>query len=373
MTSAPGPDLAVIGGGIIGLACARELALAGTRVVLLERGEPGREASRAAAGMLAPLSEVRQPGALFDACRDGRDRWEEWHARVCAEAGVAVEYDRSGTFVVAADDAEEVALEEMAAAAQRLGEPVEEAPMAEVFSQVPDLRPESRRAILLAGEHRVDNVRFCAALAEAAGRAGVELRRGTTVHAAERTAGGVRLTTSDGTLEVERVVLAGGAWSGRIAGVEPLPVQPVRGQMLRLEGAPWPWRGCVRVLGRYYGIRRGPQGLLVGATLEEAGFADHTTPAGLALLTSIVRTAWPRLAEAPVAETWSGLRPGSPDDQPIVGRYRDWPLWIAGGHFRNGIVLAAWTASRLTPWVTGCTDEPAANPFRWARFAPESL
>jgi glycine oxidase len=367
------PDIAIVGGGIIGLACARELALAGAQVVVLERGEPGRESSWAAAGMLAPLSEVRHPGAMFEACRDGRDLWPEWHGRVSAEAGVEVEYDRSGTFVVAANDAEEQVLEEMAAAARRLGEPIEDVPMGEVFVEVPDLRPESRRAIRLPGEHRVDNVRLCEALVVAVERVGVEVRRGAQVGAAERTPTGVRLRLSDGSLEVTQAVLAGGAWSGQIAGVEPLPVRPVRGQMLRLDGAAWPWRGCVRVLGRYYGIRRGAQGLLVGATVEETGFVDHTTPAGVASLLSVVATAWPGLAEARLVEVWSGLRPGSPDDQPIVGRYRDWPLWIASGHFRNGILLAPWTALKIAPWALGTSDEPADNPFRWARFAAESL
>lgn len=369
--SARGTDVLVLGGGVIGLACARELARRGASVRLLERGSVGREASAAAGGMLAPLSEVRVSGPLFAACRASRDRWPEWLAAVVAAAGRSVEYDDSGALITARDRPEELAvLDEMAAAARELGEPSRPVELAELFGQVPDLTRETVRALHLPGEHRVDNVELCRVLRRAAEAAGVEVVEGARAVAARREGASMAVELADGSRQsAAAALLAGGAWSGGIEGVDPLPVRPVRGQMLRVAGVEWPWSGCVRMLGIRYAIRRGAGDLLFGATLEEAGFAAGPTVAGLGELLAHFREAFPSLVEARVTDVWSGWRPGTPDELPVLGRYRDWPLWIAAGHYRNGILLAPWTAATLTPWVLGAADEPAGHAFAWSRFA----
>jgi len=160
-------------------------------------------------------------------------------------------------------------------------------------------------------------------------------------------------------------VLAAGAWSGRIPGLPPLPVRPVRGQIVLLGGIEWPWSGSLR-RGHSYAVRRGATGLLVGSTLEESGFDKHNTVAGVEELLAFARELLPGTAKARLETTWAGLRPGTPDDLPILGRLPGWPALAATGHYRNGILLAPWTAREVARLATGKGEEIAA--FSPARF-----
>jgi glycine oxidase len=240
---------------------------------------------------------------------------------------------------------------------------------------VPDVAPSVRRALRLSGDHRVDNVQACAVLAAAAAHAGATLTYGFEVLRVERSEEQVRVIGKSGTREAARLVLAGGAWSGRIPGLPMLPVRPVRGQMVLLTGVAWPWRGSVRsVLGDgAYAVRRGATGLLVGSTVEEAGFDNHPTLAGIEGLLAFARRAFPGLAGAHLETVWAGLRPGTPDDLPFLGPLPGWPAVLAAtGHFRNGILLAPWTAREVVRMVLdgAGTDIGSSirSPFSPARF-----
>ncbi len=374
----------VVGGGIIGLAAARELAGRGLSVTLLERDEPSLQASAAAAGMLAPLAEVPEPGPMFEAARDARDRWGEFAAEVADDAGLdspdAFGYDTSGALAVAADDETAEALTGLARAATELGEVVSEMPVDEARRLVPDVTADLRRALHLPGDHRVDNVAFCRALVTAARSRGVLVQPGSEVESLEETADGVRLRIAGSpggeggprTLEAGAVLLAAGAWSGKLLGSPTLPVSPVRGQMMSLGDVHWPWTGSVRAGERYVVRRqslakavRREDTVLVGATVEaDAGFQTENTASGLADLTAFVRRLFPGLADRPVRSVWAGLRPGSPDGLPFIGavpgRSR---TWVATGHYRNGILLAPWTARRITDRIIGGEPAPEADPF----------
>lgn len=360
-------DVLVIGGGIIGLACARELARAGRRVEILERLPAGAEASLAAAGMLAPLAEVPEPGPLLEACRASRDLWPAWIAELAQETGLSIEYDASGSLLLALDAGEEAHLEKLAAAAAALGEQVEEIEAGTLREWVPDSAPDVRRAFRLPGDHRVDNVQACAVLAAAALGTGVTVTYGFEVERIERTATGVRVHSRDEIREAELLVLAAGAWSGQIPGPPALPVRPVRGQMLLLQGIDWPWRGSVRGL-HGYAVRRGMTALLVGATVEEAGFFSHPTVAGVESLLAFTRRALPGLDKARLETVWAGLRPGTPDDLPLVGFLPGWPVLAATGHFRNGILLAPWTAREVARQAAGERASEEAAAFAPSRF-----
>jgi glycine oxidase len=363
------PDAVVLGGGIIGLACARELAAAGMRVVLLERQPQGAEASKAAAGMLAPLFEADSPAPLVAAGRASRDLWTRWapelEAEAETEAAGGVDYDRSGALWFALDEEDETAMAHAAAACRQLGEPVEEISAEELERLTPGVAASVRRVLHFAGDHRVDNVRVCDALTAACRRRGVELRYAVRVLDVSR--GGVddrpavRITTDAGTVEAGLLVLAAGAWSGRVPGLPALPVRPVRGQMALLGGVGWPWKGISRQR-QVYLVRRGESGLLVGATVEEAGFDAHPTAAGIAGLLDRARRAYPALGGARLEAAWAGLRPGTPDDLPIVGWLPGWPALAATGHFRSGVLLAPWTAQQIARLATAAAQGSQA-PF----------
>lgn len=367
------PDVAVVGGGLIGLAAARALAREGMQVVVLEAGEPARQASWAGAGMLAPLAETPVPGPFFAACRRSRDLWRSYAAELEEESGIDLDYDASGT--IALPDAPGH-LAALAAAAASLGEPWEKMDGAAAAALMPGLSPAIGEALQLPGEHRVDNRAAGAALLTALERRAVPVRSGWPVAAIEARPGGVVLRRADGeALPAGAAVVAAGAWSGRIAGLPPIPVLPVHGQMLALAEVLWPFQGCVRGA-HFYTVRRAGGRLLVGATAEEIGFAEWPTPAGIAALTGWLAATFPGLANRPLTEIWSGLRPATADRLPLLGELER-NVWVATAHFRNGILLAPWTAERLADLVQGRPpatedDRRALELFapRGARLAP---
>jgi glycine oxidase len=368
------PDVLVVGGGIIGLACARELALAGMKVEVLERRSAGAEASLAAAGLLTPMADP-VPGPLLDACRASRDLWLSWVPALTEETGLTIEHDSSGSILVALDDREEIWLDRVASSARDCGEPVEEIDGSVLARWVPDASPGIRRSLLLSGDHRVDNVQATTVVAIAAQRAGAVVTYSAEVERIERAGDGVRLVGRDRDWEADLLIMAAGSWSGHIPGLPPLPVRPVRGQMLMLGGVDWPWNGSLRGPHGYV-VRRGATGLLVGATSEDVGFASYNTAGGVDRLLRFALQTLPGLENARLETTWAGLRPATPDGFPILGPVPGWPVIAATGHYRNGILLAPWTAREIARIVAeggiggigGAGDLDGTGPFSPARF-----
>lgn len=369
-------DILVVGGGIVGLACAEALALRGLQVALVDREDPKRPAGLgatwASAGMIAPLAEVPEGDPFLDVCLGSRDLWTRWapdleDATRSELDGGTLDYDRSGAFLVAdRPHVEPDRLERFAEAARLAGEPLERPAHEAIRRSIPDASPDLDFGLRLAGEHRVDNRRVCVALHHRLRALGVELTR-ADVQSIEAQSGEVVVRTAEGTLRAGAVLVAAGAWSAGIAGLPELPISPLRGQMMRLKGVDWPFQGCVRGTG-YYAVRRRNGDLLIGATEDDAGFHCAVTPSGLAELTGWLGRVFPSLIDHPVTETWAGLRPSTPDGRPILEQVEN-RVWVAAGHHRNGILLAPWTAQTMTRWIVDGSPPVERDLFALGRFA----
>jgi glycine oxidase len=369
------PDVVVIGGGLIGCLAARALADDGRRVTLFERGAGlGRRASTAAAGMLSPQMEWAEDmlvgGAMLDLCVAARGRWPAFAADLEAETGRPIHYRVEGTLVVALSDAEADELEDRAAAQTRYGLRAEwlDAPAAR--EREPGLSCEARGALHLPDDRQVDPGPLMeAALAALVARPGVRVETGTAVKAIESAGGRVAgVTTAGGRTTTDLVVLAAGAWSAGIEGLpRPLAVRPVKGQMAALRPEPMPIRHVVGGRGAYC-VPRDDGRVVVGATVEEAGFDESVDVPAVAALVAAISTAVPALAAAPVESRWAGLRPGTADDLPVLGEDPDLAgLLYATGHYRNGILLAPLTAEIVAALARGEGPPVDATPFSPAR------
>ena len=356
----------VVGGGIIGCAAALELAGAGCRVTLFERATPGAEASSAAAGLLAPIDESTETSfarlavaswRLYpDVVRDLQER-----------TGIDVEYVTRGTIypTSAAQKRRDVAawgdLEEFG---------VELLEGDDVHRLEPALAPNIRHAIFVKGDHWLNNQRLVLAYAQAAAAAGVELKTGCNVSRLVVEAGKVRgLVTEGERVEGDAILLAAGAWSGELMAAlgTSLRIEPRRGQMIALAHVPPVVTHCVH--GEVYMAPRPSGELLIGATVERAGFQRAVTAEGISGLLRGAIELVPSLRDLPIARTWCGFRPWAPDSLPVLG---PWPgiegLFVATGHFRNGILLAPITARLMTEWITGKEPSLAVKDFRPDRF-----
>lgn len=344
----------MIGGGVIGLAVAWRLAVRGVHVVVLERDEPGSGTSKVAAGMLAPVAEAdpREEPLLrlgIEAAHVYPEFVEE--LRECTELDPG--YLRCGTLIAARDRDEAEALERELQIRRRLGLEVMRLRPSEARHREPALAPALRAALELPDDHVIDPRKLTAALADAVTRSGGEVRAGAEVGSVEMERGkvaGVRLSAGE-RLACGTVVVAAGVWSGAIEGIPShalVPIRPVKGQILRLHDPAGPGL-LTRVLRMppAYVAPRGDGRYVLGATMEERGF-DTTVTAGTVF--ELLRDAselLPGLSELVIDELSAGLRPGTPDNAPLIGPGAvDGLIW-ASGHFRHGILLAPITAELI--------------------------
>jgi len=370
------PRVAVIGAGVCGMGVAWRLAAAGCAVDVFDKGEPGRAATWAAAGMLAARAEV-EPGeeVLLRLNLLCQEMWPAFARELEVASGQSVDYRDEGTLIVSAtrDDAE--ALEFTYKLQRRLGLDVEWLTGAEARKREPFLAPGVNAGVYSPGDHQVDNRKLAEALHAACLAAGARLYANSSVTAIDTTNGrarGVRIAGRDDLHEADVVLLAAGAWSRGIDGLPPEarpPVRPLKGQMLsvRMDPAAPLLSHVVWAPGVYLVPRRDGR-LLIGATVEEKGFDSDVTAGGLF---DLLRDTWdvlPGIEELPVDETWVGHRPTSRDDAPILGPTPVEGLVVATGHHRNGILLAPVTADAVSRFIlTGALDE-SIRPFGLDRF-----
>ena len=378
-------DLAVLGGGIVGLSVAWRARLSGMSVVLLERDELGSGATHVAAGMLAPVAEVEfgEVGRrVLELGVRSAGIWPDFAAELEQVSGIDVGLRRTGTLVVARDDDEARELERQLAFRESLGLSALRLRASEARERELALAPTVRLALEAPDDHSVDPRRVVAALRRACELEGVLVCEHRQVHGLEldtdaKRVVGVRVSRQwagdveaggvadgevleDGACEsiyARDVVVAMGAWSGGLGGLPEgagVPVRPVKGQIMRLRDPAGPGllQRVVRFAGGYL-VPRGDGHYVLGATMEERGFEPQATAGGVYELLRDGHELVPGISELRIEELGVGYRPGTPDNAPVIGPGTLEGLIWATGHYRNGILLAPLTAELVTRLLLG--------------------
>jgi glycine oxidase len=362
-------DVVVVGAGIVGLACAWRAAGRGLSVLVVDRDAPGAGASGVAAGLLAPVTEADfGEEALLELNLESARMWPAFAAELAERSGIDVGHRESGALVVAADrdDAEE--LRRLHAFQRSLGLDAGWLSGRDCRRLEPGLSPRVAGAILAPQDGQVDPEAAIRALAVASEAAGAEVVAGLEARAVEPG----RVRTSQGSIAAERVLVAAGCWSSALVD---LPVRPVKGQILslraRTRGAPRLAERVVRSP-RCYLLDRGDGRVVLGATVEEQGFDATVTAEGTYRLLEAAFEVVPEVMELELVAGRAGLRPGSPDNAPLIGTTADGVL-VATGHHRNGVLLAPVTAAAVADLLTGAEPPDALRPFAPDRFATRPL
>jgi len=345
--------ISVVGAGVVGCAVAYELASRGARVELIDPRGPGRGATGASAGILAPLVEGHSPALLrLGMCSIAM--WDDFIRRVESESGQTIEYERSGTLHIALDDAQASDLASVAKALESAGVPHTVLDRRDALRLERGVTERTAMALLVPAHGFVGPLPLVDALVRAATARGVSIVQ-------------ARATDLD-QIRSDAIVIAAGSWSAEVV-KSPQPfVKPIRGQLLSLS---MERRPATRVIwGTECYIVPWREGtVLVGATVEDVGFDERTTAAGLRGLLNTAVELMPALEQAQFREARAGLRPKTADELPAIGRSSTMPhVFYAAGHYRNGVLLAPLTASLIADLVLDGRERPELADVRPDRF-----
>lgn len=365
-------DIVVVGAGIVGCAVGYELARRGASVEVVDDRPAGAGATQASGGMLAPWNEAPDAGPLLDLAVRGLDAYDRFVGRLTEDTAHFL-YVRNGTLDVALDDAGASRLQRMGEAHCAAGVPCEWLDRSMLVRIEPALTPAVHGGLLFPSQGFVGATDLTRALVAGARRHGARFVQHGRVLRVCRRGDETQVITERGAITTDIVVLAAGSWSGQIEveGAEPAPVQPVRGQLLHLS-----WRGKPpsRVMWseRCYAIPWPDGTLLTGATVENVGFDESTTVAGVRGLLEAITELLPAVQEAALLSARAGLRPSTPDHLPIIGRSTTMPnLFYATGHYRNGVLLAPLTAELVADEILAERIDPllaVTTPSRFGRL-----
>ena len=364
----------IIGAGVVGLGVGWKLAQRGEPVTILERGLAGREASWAAAGMLAPANEAHyQQDSNLELARESMRLYPEFVAELEGCSGIEVDYRTEGTLAVSLDADDAAVMKELYEYQLEKGLPVRWLSGDEVREMEPQLSNFVSAGVSCPMDHQIDNRKLMEALKQAFLKAGGTLCEHTEVTHI-RCGNGRYLGVMAGEREWPggRLVLAAGSWSGLLSGlpeqVRP-PVRPVKGQMFSLRAPRLDFLTHVIRSPDIYIAPKSDGRIVFGATVEDMGFDRGLTAGGLY---SLLKGAWeavPGVYDLPIEETWSGFRPGSRDNAPLLGASQVEGLFIATGHHRHGILFAPATAIHMSQLILDGKPPAALLPFSPGRFS----
>ncbi len=370
-------DVLIIGGGVIGLAIARELRKQGvSRIMIIERGTVGAEASHAAAGMLAPNAETEKLDDFFRLCNESNKLYPEFAAELQDDTDIDIELDRQGTLYLAftQDDSAEIGRRFLWQRAAGLA--VEHLTARETRTLEPFLSPDVRESLFFPNDWQVENRKLLLALQKFASINKIEIRENTEIKNLLIENGQIIGAGSETEkLFAPQVILATGAWTSFVKAenlVMP-QVKPIRGQMITFHTAKRLFQKVI-YSPRGYLVPRADGRVLVGATVEDVGFDKSVTPAGIEFLHENAIEIAPVLVNLEIAEKWAGLRPLAADGLPILGSFAQVEnLYLATAHYRNGILLAPLTARILAGKIVGGAASDYLDIFSPRRFAPNGL
>jgi glycine oxidase len=375
-------EVAIIGGGVIGLAVARALSVSGVDdVLVIERGSLGAESSGAAAGMLAPQAEADCADEFFHLGRRSRDLYPLFAAELLEETGIDIQLESTGTLYLGLNEEDVKELDRRYRWQTRAGLPVERLSSESARILEPSISESVQMALRFPLDTQVENRLLIKALAASNQNRGVHLATETSVNSVTLAQGRIAgLETSRGFVATKRLVIAAGAWSSQLlASVESnlasrdsalpvLGIEPVRGQMLCLESSPAIFRHVI-YSPRGYVVPRSDGRLLAGSTTEHVGFNKQITNEGVRSIQSAAKEISPRIGTLPMKESWAGLRPRTEDGLPVLGAYAEIEgLFYATGHYRNGILLAPVTGELIAGAIVDSAFPAALNFFSPDRF-----
>jgi len=367
-------DVVIIGGGVIGLSIARQLALRGLRnVTVIERGEFGKEASWAAGGILAPQVEADRADDFFELARASRDLYPAFARALQDETGIDVQLEQTGTLYVGFTEDDEHEMRRRFDWQTRAGLRVEWLSGEDARHLEPNIASNVRCALRFPDDWQVENRSLTGALVKANQKLGVQLIANCEIRSVrieERRVTGIEGETTS--IEAANVVIAAGAWTSKIKTSETnspaVQIEPVRGQMLCFQIEPT-FAHHVIYSSRGYLVPRRSGSLLAGSTSERVGFDKSVTDEGAVSIKSMAFEIAPGLESAAILDSWAGFRPHAPDDLPVLGSAGDIAGWFyATGHYRNGILLAPITAEIIAEAVVNRKSPPFLESFSPDRF-----
>jgi glycine oxidase len=367
-------EVLIVGGGVIGLSIARELHKKGVRrITVVDSGEVGREASYAAAGMLAPNAETDKIDDFYNFCSRSSGTYRAFANELREETGIDIELDRSGTLYLAFTDHDVREIRERYRWQSGAGLNVAHVSARETLEIEPSVSANVRESLFFPNDWQVENRKLLSALRKYAELNGIEIlehvKADSLVDSGDAILG---IESASGTIVADITVLATGAWTSLIkigGGAMPLNIKPIRGQMICYQ---MPGRAFSKIIysPRGYIVPRADGRILAGATVEDVGFNNNVTGEGIESLKEAAVEIAPVLANMEISESWAGLRPFAVDGLPVMGEVPGYQnLLVATAHYRNGILLAPLTANVIADKIANGLDSEYFRHFGPQRFS----